>query len=144
MATNNATNNQLGNDQWETAVIDLSSADIMAMFGAPIPVIPSPGPGKFIFVNLWVFEYFYNSVAYTGGGAQRLVYTTSLNALSNLITGIIADTKDKISAALIAGAAVPLANAIDNGLSIDNDTAPWITGNGTARAYIKYSIKDAP
>jgi hypothetical protein len=144
MGTNNSTNNQLGNNKWETAVIDLSSADIKAMFGAPIPVIPSPGAGKFILINLWVFEYFYNSITYTGGGAQRLVYTTSLNALSNVITGIIADTKSKISAALIAGASVPLANMVNNGISIDNDTAAWITGNGTARAYIKYSIQDAP
>lgn len=144
MGTNNATNNQLGNNQWLEDNINLSSADLMGMFASPIPIISAPGAGKFILVDLLLLEYFYNSITYTGGGSSQLIYTTSGNVLSNSITNIIVATNSKISGAQIATGSVPLANMINNGISISNAAAPFLLGDGTARVYIKYSIQDAP
>jgi hypothetical protein len=144
MTTNNSTNNQLGQDQWKTATIDLSSPDIKSMSASPIPVIASPGPGKFIFVNLWLVEYFYNSIAYSGSTGLQLAYTTSLNALPASITTIFLSSVSKLGSAIASSSTlIPLADMVNNGISITS-ASPYTVGDGTARVYVKYSIKDAP
>jgi hypothetical protein len=121
--------------------VSLSAANILAMNGAPVTLIPAPGANRIIIVDHILVKVVRTSTQFANGGAVEFRYTNGAGAK------VSAD----MSATLITGAAgtayaavrgvttelTPVANAP---VVITNATAAFITGTGTAKVYIQYRI----
>lgn len=121
-------------------VIDLSSADIKAMYATPIVVIPAQGVGTLIVVDSVLFSFIYNSVKYASGGTVYLkdagnasVMLTNI-ALTTVIQGAVNTIRQTFS---IVSTLVRKGNS---NVTLSNLTGAYITGNSTAKLYIRYHV----
>jgi len=127
-------------------VVSLAAAQLFAMNGAPVALLPAPGAGKALFVRGLVFEMLAGSVAFTGGGAVSFVYHggavsvvtgTILAAVVTAVPGTTFTQLGDVSAA--NGITIPA----NTGVDITNATAAFAAGNGTAKVHLAYSIISA-
>jgi len=126
-----------------TAVVALSAAQLMAMFAAPVSVLPAPGSGYAIVDISADLEMLASATAFTSGGAVSLVYHG----------GAVSPVAGTVPAAVVtAGAGTTLtqlgpavgSNGItvpaNTGIDITNATGAFATGTGTAKLFLKYRI----
>lgn len=120
-------------------LVSLTSANILAMNGAPVVVLAAPGEGKAIVVKNCVFIFDSTGTAYANGGVVYLSYnnTTPItnNAAATLITG-----GDKVYQLNSLAAAGGINTLVNTAVTVTNDTAPFITGTGVARLLIEYDV----
>lgn len=121
----------------------LSSANIIAMNGAPVTLLAAPGAGRVIIINAVSFSMTTTATAFTGGGTVNLQYTTG---------SVSAHTGTIPAATITAGAGTsltqlgPLAGAsgstivANSAISITNSTAPFATGTGSAIIGLSYEV----
>jgi len=128
------------------ATINLSAAQLIAMYTTPVQVIAAI-PGKTIWVDSYDFTMTRTSTAFTGGGALRVQY-------SNTANGAGTGTSATIAATVVTGAAgVTYTHRINSdisdfasasvagiGLYISNQTAAFAAGTGTAVLTIRYFV----
>lgn len=136
----------VGNGGGVPAVANLTAAQLIAMNGAAVNVIPAPGAGLAIIVDGILFEFTTGSVAFTGGGAVSFQYhgtSTPVHAgsvpASVVTSGAAAGTQTltELGPAVAAnGTTVP----VNTGVDITNATAAFAAGNGTAKAQIRYRV----
>lgn len=126
-------------DALQTITVPLTSANLLAMNGAPVTVIPAPGAGKVIIIENVLFTMTRTATAYANGGTIVLNYATGPVAAINTIAASVLTTagaavtqtvRDGIDAAAVANDAIV----------ITNGSAPFITGTGTASLNIKYRV----
>lgn len=127
----------------QRAVVAVSSANILAMNGAPVTVLGAPGTGKCILVHGACFKVTTTATGYANGGNVSLQYNGgSVNPLAGVllaavITAGAGNTRTWIGPNVAAnGITVPSNKAIE----ITNATAPFITGTGTINLELWYSI----
>lgn len=122
--------------------ITLSAAQIIAMNGTPVTLIPAPGAGFAIAVDSVVIEVNRTATAFTGGGPVNIVYHGSATAIvapmlaANVTTGGAGQVILSLANNLTNGATVLANTAVD----ITNGTAAFAAGTGTAKVFLKYSI----
>lgn len=130
----------------QTVTKSLTAANIAAMYGAPIEVIPAPGAGKLIVVDSWVFSMTPTTTSFTGGGVVSLIYNTAASTAAagtlpsvNVTTGVAGASNPYLifGASNTSQAAPPVANA---SVVITNATAAFATGTGTAKVIANYQI----
>lgn len=123
--------------------VAVSSANILAMNAAPVELIAAPAAGKNIIVHKVLFTMVTTGTAYANGGV--VVFQ-----IGNAAAGAGTETTAQIAAAVVtAGAGTSYTTVIPvsytgtaaTGLFISNETAPFITGTGTATADIWYSVQ---
>lgn len=120
----------------------VSSANILAMNGTPVTLISAPPAGYCILVFAILFEMVSTSTQYANGGTVQFQYHGGAVVHSGTIPASVVNAAAGTSLTALGGAAaangttVPTATGID----ITNNTAPFITGTGTAKAYISYSV----
>jgi hypothetical protein len=126
-------------------VVSLTAAQLIAMNGTPVTIIPAPSAGKAIVVREVAFEMIPGSVAFTGGGAVSLVYhgtstpvhAGSVPASVVTVAGASPTTTTVLGTATAAnGTTAPAGTGVD----ITNATAAFAAGNGTAKVHIWYNI----
>lgn len=127
-----------------TVTVSLTAAQIIAMNGTPISVVPAPGAGKLATLVRVVFEMTTTSTVFTGGGAVEFFYHgTSTNAASSTIPASVVTNATPGTTYTYLGEAVPangttvLANT---GIDITNATAAFAAGTGTAKIVLTYAI----
>jgi hypothetical protein len=126
--------------------IELSSANIIGMFGAPIQVLPAPGVGFAYLVDVYTFNLIAGGTAYTGGGTVSLQYGITGGLAAPLASGLQATVVRSAASSLSygsgnAGNAGNVITNYNNGVvSISNQAAAFATGNGTAILTVYYSI----
>jgi len=127
-------------------VINLSAANIIAMYATPVEVVPAV-PGKMIAVDSVDFIMTRTATAFTGGGSTKVQYGDTEHAGG---AGVIAS----ITSATITGAEgktygtkLPVeqankasADVMGVGLYISNSIAAFATGTGTAVLIITYHL----
>jgi hypothetical protein len=124
-------------------VVSLSAAQLIAMNGAPVSIIPAPGAGKAIIVRQVVFEMIAGATPFTGGGVITLVYHGGAVAVhagsvpAAVVTGAAGTTATELGQAVAANGTTVAANT---GVDITNATAAFAAGNGTAKVHIWYHI----
>lgn len=128
----------------EGAVIfDVTSANILAMNGAPVVVVAAPPAGFSVILNNLLVQMTRTATAYASGGVVNLVYhggavvPHSGSMPASVVTGgagVVLNQMGPVSAA--NGIVVPTAT----GLDITNGTGAFTTGTGTMRLYIAYSV----
>lgn len=127
---------------WSTAdmflTVDLSAADIKAMYATPVTVIAAPGAGKVIAVDEVVYSFTYGGTQFTGGGTVILAWETTPTI----------ELGGYLESALMKGAANFIScvtgrshnSKANNAVVIRNATAAFATGNSTMKLFIKYRI----
>lgn len=128
----------------DVAVVDLTAADIIAMYTTPIEVVPAK-TGKAIFVDAVEFDITRTSTAFTGGGVVAVQYDSTANGAGTATHATIAATVVTGSAGETRTFRIPVvlsdvaASAIEGiGLYISNQTAAFAAGTGTARLTVHY------
>lgn len=133
----------LGGAQMLTKMVNITSANILAMFATPVNVLAAPPAGYALIVHnvLWIIVR--TATAYANGGVVTFVYTGGAVAVhagsitAATITGGAGTVLNQLGPAVAAnGSIVPTATGVD----ITNATAAFITGTGTAKAFFSYSI----
>ncbi len=127
------------------AEVNLSAAQIAAMYGAPILAVAAPVAGTINIVKEAYLSVDFVSAQYASGGAIALQYKNTVHGAGTLAT-------DTISAATLNGVTadevllfdpVPtgilLANATAQGIYISNQTGAFTTGDSPVKLYVYYN-----
>lgn len=124
--------------------VAISSANILAMNGAPVELIAAPAAGKNLVIHKVMFTMDTTATQYANGGV--VVFQ-----LGNTAAGAGTETTAQIAAAVVnaAGPATSYTTVIPvsytglaaTGLFISNETAAFATGTGTATVDIWYSVQ---
>jgi hypothetical protein len=128
------------------ARVNLSAANIIAMNGAPISLIPAPGAGRAIVIEEIIFKMVRTATAFTGGGAVEFRYTNGAGAQ---VTGTLAATVVTTAGAgttynKLLGVEASLVPAANAPVVITNATAPFAAGTGAALVEIRYKVVTLP
>ncbi len=123
--------------------VNLSAANILAMYGAPVQVLAAGGANTAHIVEHAVLVMDYNSTQYAAGGAIGLQYGNTANLAGEAASATIpaaniqgaADTSDMVAGALTSGAMTAVENL---GLFISNLTAAFTTGNSPCILHLWY------
>lgn len=121
--------------------VSVSSADILALNATPKTLIAAPGSGKVILVRGITLKMVTTSTQYANGGALEFRYT---NASGSKVTADIAAAVVTASAGTsytsVAGVTTSLTNVANAAIVMDNATAAFDTGTGTAVVTVVYDI----
>jgi hypothetical protein len=136
-----------GNDySVQHATVNLTAANIIAMYTTPVAIIAAPGAGKTIEITKLSFRITRTSTAFTGGAAAIFQYDSTANgAGTNALDSTIASTVITGSAGSTTsvrnGAVLSDSSAIENkGIYISNGTAVFAAGTGTVVVEVWYVI----
>jgi hypothetical protein len=133
--------NALDSDSILQDTVALTSAQILALNATPVQLIPAPGAAKIAVLDSIVVEMTRTATAYANGGVLEIRYTNASGALvsatfpASLVTGGAG-----VAYAINIGLATILTPVVNAAIVIDNATAPFITGTGTARIFVKWHI----
>ncbi len=122
----------------------LSSANLLAMSGAPVEILAAAPANTYYIIHRFAFELVAGT-QYANGGATGLQYGTTAALGGVLATATFADTVVNAAAStaiMVAGALAATARTslVATSITISNDTAAFITGTGTAQYTVYYSI----
>lgn len=119
-----------------TASIDISSAEILALFTTPKQLVASPGAGKYV-------EIIASSAVFTSGGAAYatntnlvLQYTGGTSRIAIDAGATLTSAADKIAPFNIDGTEIKSNAALNATVQVGNPTG----GNGTLKIKITYKI----
>lgn len=121
----------------------LTAANIIAMNGAPVEVIPAQGANKFVIVESVLFKMTRTSTAFTGGGAVSLKYSGGATITNTIAATVVTTGGAGIEYAHIGPVLTSLTPAGNTAIQITNATGAFATGTGTAEVYIKYRVVTA-
>lgn len=131
--------------------VALSSANILGMAAAPVACVAAPASGKAIIVLAAQFKITRTGTAYANGGVVILQYGNAatgagVQSLAStiaaaVVTGAAGTTRSWRSGAMVTPVSdQATANFDALGLFVSNQTAPFITGTGTAVLDIWYIV----
>jgi hypothetical protein len=124
--------------------ITLTSAQILALAGTPIQVLPAPGANKIYQIVHTMSHYRFNTTAYTLGAMTAIVLSFSTAALGIFgvvgAAGMLDQVADKYEQGTNLSAIVGVA-AVNAPLFAIADANPTL-GNGTVTLTIDYEITD--
>lgn len=129
----------------QTTTTALSSANLLALLGTPIALVPAPGVGFTLHVLSIVIEFFGGAAAYTdAGGAVSFSIGSAAQALASNGIFLVTTTPNKaiqrvggLQATDTAGNPPTDDNAA---LTISKVTNNFAAGNGTAKVIVHYLI----
>lgn len=133
-----------------TASITLTQANIVAMNGAAVNLIASPGAGKIIIIDEIEWFHSYSTAAYTSGGVVAFQYTAS-TAIAKVAAAIVTEASSStryIKPSLFdidnSTGSTPVSSAAlaNLGVEITNATAAFATGNvaNVIKLAIRYHV----
>lgn len=127
--------------------VTLTAAQIIAMYAAPLLLIPAPAAGQSIVIQNALIRMLPTATAFTGGGVVAPQYAATVHGGGTLATSTVAaavvqgavqvDTQVGPVAFSTPGLAIPVAT----GLYLSNATAPFAAGTGTMRVVIHYQVQ---
>jgi len=120
-------------------LVSLTSANLLAMNGAPVTVIAAPGAGKTICLKSCVAIFDSTATTYANGGVIYLSYNSTTPITNNLAATFLT-AGDKVYSMNPLAAAGGNNMLVNTAVTITNDTAAFITGTGVARLLIEYSV----
>jgi hypothetical protein len=128
-------------------VVEVSSAELLAINSSPIEIIPAPGAGKIVVPVSTVVFYYFGSVPYDNVSSPNLYWgpysnSNSLNSLFGFANVVVAESDKFSQYAGDAGYGYPL-DQIINAPIVLADSANWINGDGTLKFLVTYNTIDA-
>lgn len=125
-----------------SATVNLTAANIIAMFTTPVQILPAPGAGKAIIVRQILFEMTRTATAFTGGGNVEFDYHGAAIAHTGAVASTVVTTAGAAVVNVVLGNASATGVVVSANLGIDitNAAAVFAAGTGTAKVQIWYSI----
>jgi hypothetical protein len=124
----------------QKTVVTLTAAQIIAMNGAPVNILPAPPAGQAIVVDQFIAQMKPGATQFTGGGAVSFQYhgTAVVPHSANIPAATInsATASENVVPPPTGVIQPPTATGID----ITNAAAAFATGNGTLVVTVFYSI----
>lgn len=123
--------------------VSLTAANILAMNGAPVQILPAPGTGNAIVVDKILVELNTTATQFASGGVVHFYYhgqTTEIMAqtiAAATVNGGAGQTILLLEPVQTAGGSVVTKEV---GIDITNATGAFTTGTGTAKVTVWYSI----
>lgn len=124
-------------------LVNVSSANILAMNGAPVTLIAAPPAGYSLIVNNILAEIITTATQYASGGVVTFPYhggavaTHAGSITAATINAGAGTVLNQLGPAVAAnGSIVPTATGVD----ITNATGAFTTGTGTMKVFFSYSI----
>lgn len=135
---------KLGPDVASEATGTLTQADILAMNGAPVELIPAPGAGKLVIVDEIEVYHKYANAAYTAGGDVSVQYGngTAIAELEDAVVTGAADSRHLVRPEAYASSSsstVDLSGCVGEAVEITNASAAF--DDGDADNVVKYRIR---
>lgn len=122
-------------------LLNVTSANILAMNGAPVTLIAAPGAGKTIHLKSCVAIFDSTATTYANGGVIYLAYAgAATTPITNNLAATFLTAGDKVYPMNALTAAGGYSMWVNSGISITNDTAPFITGTGVMRLLVEYDV----
>jgi len=121
------------NNEWKTKVVEISSAEILAMGTTPIELLPAPGAGKYYDIDRMILKYTYNGNGYNIG--EDLGIGDGNNNIKIIPEFWLADTVSQI--VIVSDISYPSLENTARTLKTLYGSDP-ASGNGTIQAIIKY------
>lgn len=136
-----------GGDTATTTVVDISSAQILAMGSSPVELLPASGEGNYYDIHKIILEYTHVSTAYSSADDLYIYQGANLyGANKQLITNeqsgfVILDAKN-ITPDTVNGLNIHEADQLNSAVSLGtwNGANPTL-GDGTLRAIITYTLR---
>jgi hypothetical protein len=130
------------------AAVNLTAANLIAMFTTPVAILPAPGVGKALLITEILFQMTTTATAFTGGGPISFIYSGVSIANGAVHTGTIpaatvtagAGTSNTLVTS--PGPATPTNGLVvpaNTGINITNATGAFAAGIGTAKVQIWYA-----
>jgi hypothetical protein len=128
----------------DVAVVDLTAAQIIAMYTTPVEVVPAVS-GKALFVDAVEFDITRTSTAFTGGGTVAVQYDSTAAGLgtathaviaASVVTGSAGETRTYRIPVVLSDVAA--ASIEGKGLYLSNVDGVFASGTGTARLTVHY------
>lgn len=121
-------------------VIDLSSAEILALNGTPKTVVSAPGAGKLLQVLNATVKYTFVTTAYTGGTRLRLGTSTGQDFFScDVLDATVSSIRTFHPPDHSSSPAGYTGGAENTDIEIDT-VSTASTGDGTAKVWVRYQI----
>ena len=120
-------------------LVNITSANILAMNGAPVSVIAAQGAGTTIALRKCIAIFDSTGTVYANGGVIYLSYGNTTPITNNLAATFVS-AGDKVYALNPLAAAGGNNMLVNTALTITNDTAPFITGTGVIRLLVEYEV----
>lgn len=128
--------------------IDLTAAQIIAMYTTPVVVVPAV-TGKAILIDSVEFVLTGTATQFTGGGVVGVQYDDTANGAGTLThadiaASVVTGATGKIYTYRIPVVQSSIATASINGIGlyISNKTAVFAAGTGTAKVKVRYHLVD--
>lgn len=145
MAVNNQLNSATVPPPVFKSVVNLSSAQVLAMYTTPVLVAPAPGAHKFLLVHDFFVEYAYGGTPYANGSGFTLQYGSAGSDAGLLISS--SNINPNGSASDFGGDPNPTFNNFDvvtayvnQGIYVTTGINNFTAGNGTFRVSLFYTI----
>lgn len=121
--------------QLESVTVTLTAAQINGMFAAPVQAIAAQGAGTVIFPTFVFFDAIFGSAAFAGGGTIQLFYSATSPPVSPATGGppatfLTTFAANQIQSGNKSGSTILSALAVNQGIFISNQTAPFTLGTG--------------
>lgn len=125
--------------------VDLTSAQLLGMYAAPVEIIPAAGADTAIVIEHVVLAQTYGTATYANGGAVGLQYDSTIHlggeaasaTIAAAAVNVAASAADMALGVLSTGAFTAIVN---KGIYLSNDTAAFITGDGTFKVHAWYRV----
>lgn len=127
-----------------TAKVSISSAEILALNGAPKTLIAAPGAGKIIQPLMYLLVYTYGAATYAVNTTAQIYYNgvSSLGVVTSTILNRTESYIQRMGTASTTAFSFPVASAdIKNkALIMDVQSGNPTTGDGTLDVYVSYAV----
>lgn len=122
-----------------SVTVPLSSAQILALNATPVTLVAAQGAGTVINVQSIVFKMVSTATQYANGGAVEFRYTNASGAkvTADVAAAVVTAAAGTSFTTVVGVAVTGVANAP---IVVDNATAPFITGTGTATVTVTYQV----
>jgi len=124
----------------KTAVVDVSAAELQAMYATPKALVAAPGAGYALAFRSAVLIYDDNGADYSGGGVITINYPGGAAQSSNLAVTFLTGTGDKVFNMEKLNADSGLTMPVNTALVLTNASAAFTAGVGTVKVHIEYSV----
>ncbi|HZT32776.1 MAG TPA: capsid cement protein [Gemmataceae bacterium] len=124
----------------QKAVVTLTAAQIIAMYGAPVSILPAPAAGQVLVIDQIIAQMKPGATQFTGGGAVSFQYhgTAVVPHSGNIPAATINSATG--SENVVPPPTGTIQPPAATGLDITNATAAFATGNGTLVVTVFYSL----